>query len=72
LNTAYSMGQGSFNSIWMKTEPGKDFDPPAYGTGMMLLRRCANADPILARFFPEGDLYPHDRLRSADFKSALA
>ena len=47
------MGQDSFNSIWMKTEPGKDFDPPACETGMMLLRRWANADPTLARFFPD-------------------
>ena len=37
----------------MKTEPGKDFDPPACETGMMLLRRWANADPTLARFFPD-------------------
>ena len=33
------MGQASFNSIWMKSELGKDFDPPACETGMMLVRQ---------------------------------
>jgi hypothetical protein len=47
------MGQDSFNPIGMKAEPGKDCDPPACETGMMLLRRWANADPTLARFFPD-------------------
>jgi hypothetical protein len=46
------MGQESFNTQWMRFEPGKDFDPPACEAGMLLLRRWANADPTLARQFP--------------------
>ena len=47
------MGQDSFNSIWMKTEPGKDFDPPACETGMMLVRRWqtrTNFRQVLPKF----------------------
>jgi hypothetical protein len=46
------MGQESFNAQFMTFEPGKDFDPPACETGLILLLRWSNADPTLARLFP--------------------
>jgi hypothetical protein len=46
------MGQSEFNELWFAARAGKDFDPPACETGMMLLRRWANQDPTLARLFP--------------------
>jgi hypothetical protein len=58
------MGQDSFNARWMVLESGKDFDPPACETGLVLLRRRANQDPTLERHFPEiptGAKGPHAR-----------
>jgi hypothetical protein len=46
------MKQSEFNARFMTLEPGKDFDPPACETGLILLRRWANKDPVLDRMLP--------------------
>jgi hypothetical protein len=46
------MKQSEFNARFMTLEPGKDFDPPACETGLILLRRWVNQDPVLDRMLP--------------------
>jgi hypothetical protein len=46
------MGQAEFNARWLTAQPGKDFDPPACDTGLVLLRRWAAHDPVLDRMLP--------------------
>ena len=66
------MGQDSFNSIWMKTEPGKDFDPPACETGMMLLRRWANAERVIPHSFELSGVSIPRRLKSRSAERRFA
>ena len=46
------MRQSEFNARFTTFEPGNDFDPPACDTGLILLRRWANQDPVLDRMLP--------------------
>ena len=39
--------------MWFEANPGEDFNLPACQAGMILLRRWAAKDPIIARMLPD-------------------
>jgi hypothetical protein len=47
------MRPSEFNARFLAAVPGKDFDPPACDTGLILLHRWAAHDPVLDRMLPE-------------------